>query len=135
MTDGGGDPALGFDERYRVAADPAMRRAELRVIGSDYGATSYTTKAQADRLAVSLALAPGRLLLDIGSGAGWPGIYLARSTGCRVVLSDLSFDGLQTASRRLQTEEVDGHVLSASGASLPIEDRTFHAATSSDVLC
>jgi len=124
-----------FDERYSVIGEPAMHRAELAVIGSDYGATSYTTRAQADRLARMLALAPGKLLLDIGSGAGWPGIYLARSTGCRVVLSDLALGGLATARRRMQGEAVAGSVLSASSDSLPFRDTTFDAATSSDVLC
>ena len=124
-----------FDERYSVIGEPAMHRAELAVIGSDYGATSYTTRAQADRVARMLALAPGKLLLDIGSGAGWPGIYLARSTGCRVVLSDLALGGLATARRRMQGEAVAGNVLSASSDSLPLRDDTFDAATSSDVLC
>ena len=26
-------------------------------------------------------------LLDVGSGRGWPGLYLAGRTGCRVVLT------------------------------------------------
>ena len=62
-----------FRERYRRATDPAMVRAERSVIGGDYGAASYTTMEQADHLAVRLQLEPGRLLLDIGSGSGWPG--------------------------------------------------------------
>jgi len=135
VTDGGDDLTSEFNERYRLVGEPAMRRAEIRAIGSDYGATSFTTRAQADRLAGLLELGPGKFLLDVGSGAGWPGIYLARSTGCRVVLTDLPLEGLQTASRRMQSEGVAGSVVAASGDSLPLRDEVFDAATSSDVLC
>ena len=41
-----------FNERYRVITAPVMRRVERRVIGSDYGANSYTTLPQADRLGI-----------------------------------------------------------------------------------
>ncbi len=135
MTNGSGDLTGEFNERYVVIGDPAMRRAELRVIGCDYGATSYTTRAEADRLARLLGLGPRRLLLDVGSGAGWPGIYLARSTGCRVVLTDVPLEGLWAASRRIGHEGVDGGVVAAYGESLPLRDEMFDAATSSDVLC
>jgi len=135
MTDGTGDMTAEFDKRYRVIDRPVMRRVEFRVIGSDYGATSYTTRAEADRLGRLLGLGPGRLLLDIGSGAGWPGLYLARSTGCRVVLTDLPLEGLRTASRRVQDDEIAGGVIAASGASLPLSDDSFDAVTSSDALC
>lgn len=124
-----------FDKRYRVAGEPPLRRAELKVIGSDYGATSYTTKDQADRLAQLLGLGKGKILLDVGSGAGWPGIYLAHSTGCRVVLSDLPLEGLRVAVRRIHDEGVHGGVLATSGESLALRDGRFDAATSSDVLC
>jgi cyclopropane fatty-acyl-phospholipid synthase-like methyltransferase len=135
MTDGTYDSTSDFNERYRIVGEPAIRRAELRVIGSDYGATSYTTRAQADRLARLLELAPGKVLLDIGSGAGWPGIYLARSTGCRIVLTDLPLEGLRGASHRMRDEGVTGGVVAASGDFLPLRDSMFDAATSSDVLC
>jgi len=135
MTNGGGDLTSEFNERYRLGEKPAMRRAEIRAIGSDYGATSYTTRTQADQLAGLLELGRRKLLLDVGSGAGWPGIYLARSTGCRVVLTDLPLEGLRIASRRIQHEGVEGGVVAASGGSLPLTDHTFDAATSSDVLC
>ena len=135
MTDGSGDLGSGFNERYRLVAEPAMRRAEIRVIGSDYGATSYTTRAQADRLAGLLELGRRKLLLDVGSGTGWPGIYVARSTGCRVVLTDFPLEGLRIAARRMQDEGVEGGVVAAFGDSLPLRDHAFDAATSSDVLC
>jgi len=135
MTDGTDDSTSDFEERYRIVGEPAMRRAELRVIGCDYGATSYTTRVQADRLTRLLELAPGKVLLDIGSGAGWPGIYLAHSAGCRVVLTDLPLEGLRVASHRMRHEGVAGGVVAAFGDLLPLRDGMFDAATSSDVLC
>lgn len=124
-----------FDAFYRLVDEPVMRRIESAVTGSDHGASSYTTRRQADRLAGLLGLVPGSVLLDFGSGAGWPGIHVARSLGCRVVLTDLPFEGLRRADRRRRLEGVPGGVVAASAASLPLRDEVFDAATSSDVLC
>lgn len=129
------DAVAERNRRYRVVDEPAMRRAELRATGGDYGASSYTTMAQADQLARFLGLAPGKLALDIGSGSGWPGIYMAASTGATVVLTDIPMEGLRVASRRLRTDQVDGHVVAASGVALPFRDAAFDAVTSSDVFC
>jgi cyclopropane fatty-acyl-phospholipid synthase-like methyltransferase len=124
-----------FDAFYRIVDEPVMRTIERAVTGSDYGASSYTTREQADRLAGLLRLAPGSVLLDFGSGAGWPGIHLARSLGCEVVLTDVPLEGLRRADRRRRVEGVAGGVVAASAALLPLRDRAFDAATSSDALC
>ena len=130
-----GDLVDEFDAYYRIIDEPVMRRIERSVLGSDYGASSYTTVDQADRLLGLLGLAPGKLLLDYGSGTGWPGIHLARSSGCEVVLIDLPLEGLRRADRRRKVEGVGGGVVAASAALLPLQDLVFDAATSSDVLC
>jgi ubiquinone/menaquinone biosynthesis C-methylase UbiE len=135
MARNAADMTAEFDERYRIGGEPVMRRIELRVIGADYGATSYTTKTQAARLGALLQLGPGVTMLDIGSGAGWPAIYLARSTGCRAVLTDRPLEGLRAAARRVNVECVDGRVVAASGDALPFGDGRFDVVTSSDVLC
>ena len=135
MPDQSGDLVDEFDAYYRIIDEPVMRRIERSVLGSDYGASSYTTREQADRLAGLLGLAPGKLLLDVGSGAGWPGIHLARFSGCDVVLTDLPLEGLRRADRRRKVEGVHGGVVAASAALLPLQDRVFDSATSSDVLC
>jgi len=129
------DRVAEFNERYRLVAEAAMRRAELAVIGCDYGATSYTTRAQADQLANMLGLGPNSQLIDIGCGAGWPGVYLARSTGCRVVLVDMPLEGLRVAQARLREEGIGGAVVAAAGAELPLADGRFDAVSSSDVFC
>jgi cyclopropane fatty-acyl-phospholipid synthase-like methyltransferase len=135
MPEWTGDLLDDFDAYYRLTDEAVMRSIELSVTGSDYGASSYTTREQADSVAESLGLGPGKVLLDFGSGAGWPGIYLARSSGCAVVLTDLPMEGLRRAERRRRTEGVRGGVIATSAAALPLRDRVFDAATSSDAFC
>ena len=109
-----------------------MIRAEQEVLGGDYGAASYTTMEQADHLADCLELGPGKLVLDVGSGAGWPGIYLAASTGCSVVLTDPTWEGMVIAAGRARSEGVMAVAAVASGTALPFREGTFDAAISSD---
>lgn len=129
------DVTAAHAAHYRIVEEPALRRVERRVIGSDYGATSYTTRDQADLLARHLGLGTGMEVLDVGSGAGWPGIYLAATTGARVVLTDIPLEGLDAASRRLRNDGVDGAVVAATATVLPFRDCAFDGVTSSDVLC
>jgi hypothetical protein len=93
-----------FDERYGIALSPVAREIERRVIGGDWGANGYTTMAQADTLARGLGLSATDRLLDIGTGRGWPGLYLAARTGCRVILTDLPLEGLRVAANRATAE-------------------------------
>src|SRR3974390_1376768 len=93
-----------FAERFRVVPSDAARLIELTVIGGDWGANGYTTMAQADRLADELRLGPEAVLAAIGCGRGWPGLYLAARTGCKVVLSDVPQEALRIAKRRAESE-------------------------------
>jgi len=135
MSSAGPDLNSQFRERYRIVNHPAMRRAELQVIGSNYGATSYTTKEQADRLAQLLNLTPTTLLLDVGSGAGWPGNYLAATTGCDIVLTDPTLEGMAVATDRSKRDEIASYAVVARGDALPFTETVFDAATSCDVFC
>src|SRR5205814_5411444 len=98
------EAAEHFAERYGRPGSDATRDLELRVIGSDFGANGYTTVAQADLLAERLELGPGKRLLDVGAGRGWRGLYLARLTGCSVVVTGLPIEGMRTAARRAESE-------------------------------
>jgi cyclopropane fatty-acyl-phospholipid synthase-like methyltransferase len=120
-----------------VPVGEAAQRVERLVIGGDYGADGYTTVAQADELARRLELAPGVRLLDLGSGRGWPGLYLAKSTGCHVVLTDVPIEGLQVAAARAAAEGLNGRcaVVAASARDLPFAAGTFDAVVHTDVLC
>lgn len=126
-----------FADRYRESRVDVVRAIERAVIGGDWGANGYTTVAQADRIAELLELGPSSLLLDIGAGRGWPGLYLAARTGCSVVLSEVSREGLDVASSRSRTEGLSARAWSvqASARDNPFRDATFDAIVHADVLC
>jgi ubiquinone/menaquinone biosynthesis C-methylase UbiE len=126
-----------FAAQYRQTEAPAVRAVERAVCGCDYGGTSWATRAEADQIAAALNLAPGVAMLEIGAGAGWPSVYMARQSGCDVALVDLPLDGLLIAVRRAEQEELPGTCLAAvaDAAHLPFPDASFDAINHSDVLC
>jgi ubiquinone/menaquinone biosynthesis C-methylase UbiE len=100
-----------FRDFYSAGESPAMRELERRVLGDDLD------------------------LLDVGSGAGWPGLFLGRESGCRVTLADITIEGPGMARVRAAREGIHARSIVASGELLPFRDRCFDAVTHSDVLC
>jgi ubiquinone/menaquinone biosynthesis C-methylase UbiE len=126
-----------MDAYYEYAQHPAMLKIERQVCGCDYGASSWTTRAEADRMAVLLELRSGSRLLDIGSGSGWPGLYLSRISGCDLTLVDLPIFGLKIAQTRWMKETSNSSVwlALADAAALPFADASFDAVCHADLLC
>jgi cyclopropane fatty-acyl-phospholipid synthase-like methyltransferase len=126
-----------YSQRFRSDVFTAGLAAEREAMGSDYGANGYLDAAQADELAERLALAPADTLLDIGAGTGWPGLYLARRTGCHVVVSDLTVAGMTQALRRSDHDGTSDRTKAvvASARHLPFRPDSFDAIVHADVLC
>lgn len=126
-----------YRERYGPDVSPAELEVEREVLGGDYGGNGYTTLAQADQLAAVLALGPEDRLLDIGTGCGWPGLYLARTTGCSAVLTDLTVPAMARARQRAAQDRTSDQVqvAVASARHLPFRDESFDAIVHTDVLC
>jgi SAM-dependent methyltransferase len=84
-----------------------------------------------------LGLGPGRRLLDVGAGYGWPGRYLARETRCTVILTDLPLAGLTVAAHRAEREGIAhrSRAVAASGDRLPLRPASVDAVIHADVLC
>ena len=76
-------------------------------------------------------------MLDVGTGRGWPALYLARQSGCRVVGTDMPVDGLAIGRRRARREGLDGRArfVAAAGAEQPFRVGSFDAVVLTDVLC
>ena len=131
------DARSQFGERYAVPTGDANDRIERSVIGAVWGANGYTTIDQADELGRQLDLAPGRRLLDVGTGRGWPGLYLAARTGCLLFGTDMPLGALALADRRARVEGIDARValVAAGGADQPFRRGSFDAIVHTDVLC
>ena len=126
-----------YASRFAPAMLEASRGAEREAVGSDYGACGYLTGDQADELLAHLALGPDDVLLDIGSGNGWPGLSLAARSGCGVVLTDLPVAGMTTSSRRAAADGMAARTTAvvASARHLPFRPDSFDAIVHADVLC
>jgi 16S rRNA G1207 methylase RsmC len=131
------DTRQKFGDRYAEDRTDVVRQIEQAVIGADWGVNGYTTVRQADLLADVLRLRPGGRLLDLGSGCGWPGLYLSARSGCETVLSDVPIDGLRRALARADTEHVVDRVAAvvSSARALPFRPGSFDAVVHTDVLC
>lgn len=131
------DVLTRFAERYAVERGIADDEVERAVIGGDWGANGYSTRSEVDSLSRDLGLGPGRRLLDIGAGRGWPGLYLAATTGCEVVLVDLPAEGLAVARARAEREDISERVRAvvARADGLPLRAAEVDAVVHTDVLC
>jgi len=131
------DSRCDFTSYYTCSALPAVKALERDILGCDYGGTSWTTSEQAARIMSLLALDSSSRLLDIGSGSGWPGLYLSSQTDCNVTLLDLPLIALEQANERASRDNIVERVqlVNGSGTSLPFADASFDHLSHSDVLC
>ena len=126
-----------FAGSYDLSRLPEIKKLEQLALGCDYGGTSWTTRHQVDAILSSLQLDAKSQLLDIGSGAGWPGLLLAKLSDCEVTLLDIPVNALAQAAERAVEDDMAERVaiVSASATSLPFDDQTFDRVSHSDVLC
>ena len=126
-----------FSKRYQLGQSAVMQTIERAVCGCDYGGTSWTTRQEACAIKNMLNLGPGRRLLEVGAGSGWPGLYLAAETGCDIALIDLPFEGVRIAKERAVSDRLPGACWAAvaDGSALPFPNGSFDAIAHSDLLC
>lgn len=128
---------MQFRERYSVAASAGTAAAEKYALGTDYQANGYTTRAQADNLGERLRLRAGQLLVDVGSGCGWPGLYLAEKHHCRVISLDPVPQGCAIAQTRSILDDLTARsmVVCADATAIPVASKSADAVLHTDVMC
>jgi SAM-dependent methyltransferase len=133
----GCDALCDFTDNFVCSAHPAVKSLERDVLGCDYGGTSWTTSDQADQILASLELESGSRLLEVGSGSGWPALYLSLQSGCAATLLDIPLVALEQAAERARSDDILDQVtfVNGSGTALPFVDSSFDRLSHSDVLC
>lgn len=131
------DDVERFKQRYAVTGDAILLAVEREALGTDYQATAYTTSEQADEIGSDLRLGPGQLLLDVGAGCGWPGLYLAKEYRCAVVSVDLALEGVHLARQRSTQDGLlrRSWAIQASADAIPLRSRSVDAIVHADVMC
>jgi cyclopropane fatty-acyl-phospholipid synthase-like methyltransferase len=131
------DPDERFSERYAASGAAAAIEAELEVLGTDYQANGYSTRAQVDEIGIRLGLRAGERLLDLGSGCGYPGLYLAKRHWCSVATVDPVASGVVVGVERARRDGIDDRHLAVigTGAALPFRSESFDAIVHVDVMC
>ena len=126
-----------FAGRYQTRASLGMvDEVEREVIGEVWAANGFTTVAEADELRRRLDLRAESRLIDVGSGCGWPGLYLARESGCEVLITDMPTAGLEVAFRRARAEGLKSlGVVATSARHFPFVEGSFDALVHTDVIC
>ena len=124
------DSVAFFEQKYAESRARAARRIEEAALSQTVGLNGYTTTEEAQTLCEHLDLAAAATLLDVGAGRGWPGSHVARSSGCRLVSTDVPWDTLLATKTRRGTE-----VVAAQGGALPFRGDTFDAIVRADVFC
>jgi SAM-dependent methyltransferase len=126
-----------FAGNYEISQLPAVKKLEQKVLGCDYGGTSWTNSAQVDHIREALELKPGIRLLEVGAGSGWPGLKLGAMSNCDVTLLDIPLNALKQATARAAQDEISDRVqvVAGNGTALPFTDKSFDRISHSDVLC
>ena len=137
MTVGRSEDVERFAERYAVSGSAALVAAEIEALGSDYQGNGYTTIEQAIVLGDLLQLSEGQVLLDVGAGCGWPGLFLAERHGCAVVALDPVPGGVATAHDRAHRDGIAHRAWAIQGSAeeLPIGTGSVDAVVHTDLMC
>lgn len=129
MTSGSGDTGF-YDRSFVRSADEVNAAIRAAAFGEDIGQFSWTTVDEHRRFQADLGLGPDSRVLEVGSGSGGPGLFLVRSTGCRLVGIDIHEGGIETANAAAQESglaERASFVSHDAQEPLPFADASFDA--------
>lgn len=117
---------------------PANRLIRDSIWGkeNDIGQQSFITPGYLDELIHRLGIVEESYMLDVGSGAGGPAVYIASKTGCKVAGIDVSDVGVETSEKLAKKSGLGDRTAFYLGdaMAMPFEDETFDLAVSLNVM-
>jgi cyclopropane fatty-acyl-phospholipid synthase-like methyltransferase len=117
---------------------PANRLIRESIWGkeNDIGQQSFISPSYLDELIHRLDINEKSYVLDVGSGVGGPGIYIASKTGCRIAGIDVSDVGVEMstkiAAKSGLADKTEFHLGDA--MDMPFKDGTFDIGISLNVM-
>jgi ubiquinone/menaquinone biosynthesis C-methylase UbiE len=127
-----------YNNAYGNYASDPYRQVRIETYGQDFGQTSWVTTEESLEIPQLLGLGPDSSVLEIGCGSGGYALHLAETLGCRIVGLDINEPGIRGAIQLAQTRALGSRTrfeLYDASKNLPLDDETFDAAFSNDVLC
>src|SRR5213592_1411466 len=119
-----------FDSTYSHFTRQVLETIREETFGQDIGQNSWTTVDEYDRFLSWLDLRPEHHVLEIASGSGGPGLYVAKRTGCSVTGIDANEAGVATATQSAaDSNQADRLTFTVADANspLPFDDDSFDA--------
>ena len=126
-----------YGSYYGNFAEDVYSQIRREEFGEDLGQNNWQTRDELDGFASQLGLASGVRLLDVACGAGGPGLYLARTSGCEVTGVDREKTGLANGRRMAREAGLETQVRfvqADASQPLPFADGSFRAILCLDAL-
>lgn len=132
--------AAAFSEVFSAPESPIQAEVWSTVLGDEYPSElapySLISRSELARISSELEVAAGDLFVDVGSGRGGPGLWVAATTGASYMAVDIAPVALSEVERRAKALGLTDRVSVAGGsfAALPLEDGAASAVMSVDAL-
>jgi ubiquinone/menaquinone biosynthesis C-methylase UbiE len=127
-----------YDTAYGNYELEVYRQVRLETYGRDLGQTSWVTTEESEQIPKLLNLTRDSFVLEVGCGSGRYALRVAEELGCRVLGLDLNLHGIRNANHIAKSAGLESRVRFEHcdvSKTLPLEDASFDAVFSNDVLC
>src|SRR5260221_268050 len=127
-----------YDTSYDNFSARVQAEVRAATYGEDLGQSSWMTADELRRFIRWLKLKPSSRVLEVGSGSGGPALFVARTTGCRIIGLDINEHGIRNANelaRQQKLETLARFQLADASQPLPFAVNSFDAILSNDAMC
>jgi len=127
-----------FERTYAGSPSVVQERVHREVLGSEHpeglDPHSFITVTELERFRRELRVGPGDRLVDVGCGRGGAGLWIAASTGARLIGLDIAEAGIEAARQRASAMGMQADFRVGSFEETGLADEAADAVMSVDAL-